>query len=161
MILDWYIPLLSLDWYIPLLSSFFFIWSLFTQVMLDWSYNYHANDMYQQVAPIEISVKNKPTNKKTPHLICSQQTTIHTLVSVSMRTHHMQNSIKLLDRLWRGSVPWCIMGLFSQSQIKLSVPTLTVFWQPLCAIACVIICVHEPPVPHLTPPNPWNKWMSK
>ena len=38
---------------------------------LDWSYNDHANNMYQQVAPIEIYVqkrkkKKKKKKKKTP-----------------------------------------------------------------------------------------------
>ena len=32
-------------------------------MILDWSYNYHAYNMCQQVAPIEIYVKNKQTNK--------------------------------------------------------------------------------------------------
>ena len=28
-------------------------------MIVDWSYNYHANDMSQQVTPIESRVKNK------------------------------------------------------------------------------------------------------
>ena len=43
-------------------------------------YNYHANNMCQQVAPIEIYIK--PT-AATKQLICSQQTTVCTFVSVS------------------------------------------------------------------------------
>ena len=38
-------------------SSSFFVQSLFTYVTLDWSYNDHANNMYQQVAPINICLK--------------------------------------------------------------------------------------------------------
>ena len=33
-------------------------------MILDWSYNNHANNMYQQVAPIEIYVKTKQKRKK-------------------------------------------------------------------------------------------------
>ena len=48
--------------------------------------------MYQQVAPVEIYVKNQPTNKQQQQqqqqqqqkLICSQQTTTYSFVSVSM-----------------------------------------------------------------------------
>ena len=28
-------------------------------MILDWSYNYHANNMYQQVSPIELYVKKQ------------------------------------------------------------------------------------------------------
>ena len=41
-------------------------------MILDWFYNYYANNMYQQVAPIEICINNSNKN----HLICNQQTTI-------------------------------------------------------------------------------------
>ena len=40
---------------------------------LDWSYNYHANNMYQQVAPTEIYV--------TP-IICSQQSYIYICICI-------------------------------------------------------------------------------
>ena len=33
-------------------------------MILDWSYNYHANDMYQQVAPVEIYVKTTTTKQQ-------------------------------------------------------------------------------------------------
>ena len=33
-------------------------------MILDWSYNYRANNMYQQVAPIEIMLKTKQTTKQ-------------------------------------------------------------------------------------------------
>ena len=42
----------------------FYLKSSHSYVILDWSYNYHASNMYQQVAPTEIYVKNK-NNKQT------------------------------------------------------------------------------------------------
>ena len=39
-----------------LFPSSFFISSLFTQVILDCFYNYHANNMRQQVAPVIIII---------------------------------------------------------------------------------------------------------
>ena len=75
----------------------FYLKSSHNYVILDWSYKYHASNMYQQVAPTEIYVKNKnnkQTNKqnknknktKNNNLICSQETTIklYTFVSVSI-----------------------------------------------------------------------------
>ena len=44
-------------------------------MILDWSYNYHANNMYQQDAPLEIYEKqaNKQTNRKTPLFAINKQ----------------------------------------------------------------------------------------
>ena len=46
---------------------------------LEWSYNYHANNMYQQVAPIEIYVKqtNKRKNKQTKTIQPTKQNKTH------------------------------------------------------------------------------------
>ena len=57
-------------WPIPGFKRFFFRLknkkkkSIFTYVILDWSYNYNANNMYQKVAPIELYVKKERRKKK-------------------------------------------------------------------------------------------------
>ena len=69
-------------------------------MILDWSYNYHANDIYQQAAQIQICKKEKRNQNK--NLICSQQTTVYTFVSVSIviisftwKTHRNTDSLTL------------------------------------------------------------------
>ena len=57
-------------------------------MILDWSYSYHDNNMYQQAAPVEICfIKRQPTktNKQTTtktHFICSYQTTVYVCVCI-------------------------------------------------------------------------------
>ena len=58
-------------------------------MILDRSYNYHANNLCQQVAPIDIYVKKRKKKKKKTTttikpLIYSQQTFIYTFVYVSI-----------------------------------------------------------------------------
>ena len=38
--------------------------------------------------------------------------------------------------------PWCSKGFFPQSQLSLQTLALAVSVQPLCAVACISICVH-------------------
>ena len=49
-------------------------------IILDWSYNYRANNTCQQVAPVEIYVKQTKTHTKNTNLIWSQQTYIYICV---------------------------------------------------------------------------------
>ena len=42
-----------------LASSSFFKSFHISDIRVDWPYNYHANDIYQQVAPVEMYVKEQ------------------------------------------------------------------------------------------------------
>ena len=48
--------------------SFLFKSFFFTYVILHWSYSYHSNNMYQQLAPVEIFVKQQETHKQTRNI---------------------------------------------------------------------------------------------
>ena len=52
--------------------------------MLDWSYNYHASNMYQQVAPIYIYVKKKEDPPPPPPYL--QSTNNHLYICVCIHT---------------------------------------------------------------------------
>ena len=61
-------------------------------MMLYWSYNYHANNMCQQIAPTEIYVK------KRQQPICGQETTISCIM------HHGAPSSLAVVLLWEFAV---------------------------------------------------------
>ena len=52
-------------------------------MILDWSYNYPDNNMYQQAAPIELYVKKNNTKTNQPYL---QLTNNHTYIRVFIHT---------------------------------------------------------------------------
>ena len=57
----------------------FFLFKVFShkKVILDWSYNYHANNMHEQVAPIEICGEKQQTNKNQPTLFAVNKRALH------------------------------------------------------------------------------------